>query len=365
VTRWDDDPDDRRVDSESNERRGAPRARDLDPISPEEAVAWYLRRRRNELANSSLRTHRSSLGHFTRWTEQVGIENLNDLDGRAIQRYLTWRVEDAPTSVDQLAPKSEKTQIDITRKFIEYCESIDAVHQRLHEKILPFRIKEADEVRDEMLPMERIEEILSHLEMYHYASRDHVIWALLAESGARIGALRSLDLKDFDPENQTLQFRYRPETGTSLKNDIGSERLVGLIRDETVEIVQDHISAQREPVLDEHGREPLLTTANGRIGRSTLRKAIYRWSCPQEIGKDCQHDESMTSSDAWRCQNNACPHMIRRGVITHLLREDVPIDYVSDRCDVSPAVIRTHYDQRSESERMEARSQVIAEKLAN
>jgi len=364
----DDDPNNRRVGSDpnrSNSTRGDPRSTNLKPISPAEAVEWYLHRRRNELASSSLKTHRSSLRHFTKWTEQVGIENLNELDGRAIQRYLTWRTEEAPTSVDHLAPKSEKTQIDITRKFVEYCETIDAVRVGLHEQILPFRVKEADEVRDEMLDMERISEIHNYLETYHYASRDHIIWTLLAESGFRIGALHSLDVQDFDPDNRTLRLRYRPESETSLKNDRGSERLVGLIRDGTVEALQAYIDDQRVSVSDEYGREPLVTTRNGRVARSTIRKSVYRWSCPQALGDECDHDDSMTSSDAWRCANNACPHMVRAGVITYLLREDVPIDYVSDRCDVSPSVIRTHYDGRSESERMEARSQAIAEHLAN
>ncbi len=365
----DDEDVDRRVGQrsphQSNNPRGGPSSADLTPISPEEAVSWYLRRRRNELAESSLYTHRSSLRHFTRWADRVGLDNLNDLDGRMLQRYLTWRIEEAPTSVDQLAPKSEKTQIDITRKFVEYCASIDAVPHGLHEKILPFRVKEADEVRDEMLEMDRIEEILTHLETYHYASRDHIIWMLLAESGARVGALQSLDIDDFIPENRALRFQYRPEAGTSLKNDRSSERFVKLIRDGTVDAVQDYIDAQRIEITDAYNRRPLLSTKSGRISTSTIRKTVYRWSCPRSLGQECDHEDQMTISNAWRCSNNACPHMIRSGVITHFLREDVPVNFVSDRCDVSPEVIKIHYDGRTEKERMEVRSQAIVEQLSD
>jgi site-specific recombinase XerD len=168
---WDDDQ------SESSDRR---RSWDdgLKSMTPEEAVNWYLRERRNELTDWTLYTQRSSLRHFIEWTNVVGIDNLNHLDGRKIHRYLDWRVEEAPDEVDRLAPKSEKTQIDITRKFIEYCASFEAVPPGLHEKIPSFRVKEADEVRDEMLEMERIEEILSHLNTYHYGSRAHVIWTV-------------------------------------------------------------------------------------------------------------------------------------------------------------------------------------------
>jgi integrase len=352
---WDEDSD----WSEDRSNRDSK----LESITPENAVDWYLRHRRNELAESSLYTHRSSLSHFTEWTDITDIEDLNQLNGREIQKYLDWRVEEAPDSVDQLAPKSEKTQIDITRKFIEYCESIDAVPKGLHEKILPFRVKKADEVREELIEMSEIEKILEHLETYHYASRDHVIWILLAEFGPRVGALQSLDVKDFHPDKEALSLRYLPENGTSLKNDVRSERYVSLIRDDTVDILQSYLDSRRTEVSDEHDRRPLLTTRNGRIGSSTIRKIVYRWSCPNTRGEDCDHSDVMTQSDAWRCLNNACPHMVRRGVITHFLRRNVPINVVSDRCDVSPAVIKQHYDGRSDEERMAVRRRVMKDYL--
>lgn len=336
---------------------------ELESITPEEAVNWYLRHRRNELADSSLYTHRSSLNHFIRWADIVEIDDLNQLNGRKIQRYLNWRVEDAPNGIDQLAPKSEKTQIDITRKFIEYCASIDAVPLGLHKKIPSFRIKKADEVREEFLEMDQIEKILDYLETYHYASRDHVIWTLLAEFGPRIGALQSLDVKDFHPDQDALSLRYLPEDGTSLKNDVGSERHISLIRTNTVDILNSYLESQRIEISDEHDRRPLLTTQNGRIGSSTIRKIVYRWSCPKTHDGDCDHSDTMMQSNAWRCSNNACPHMVRRGVITHFLRNDIPVNVVSDRCDVSPAVIKHHYDARSEEERMTVRRRVIEDHL--
>lgn len=355
---WDDDH------SQSDDRRRPSDPR-LQSITPEEAVNWYLRNRRNELAESSLYTHRSSLSHFIKWTNIVEIDDLNELNGRKLQTYFDWRVEEAPDSVDELAPKSEKTQIDITRKFVEFCESIDAVPPRLHQKIPSFRIKKADEVRDELLEMDRVEEILAYLETYHYASRDHVIWTLLAEFGPRIGALLSLDVEDFDRDREALRLQYRPENGTSLKNDIDSERYVSLIRPDTVDILESYLESQRVEVSDSYSRRPLLTTHNGRIGSSTIRKIVYRWSCPNTLGNDCDHPDTMTQSNAWRCPKNACPHMVRRGVITHLLRQDVPINVISDRCDVGPSVIKRHYDARSDEERMAVRRRVIEDHLDN
>jgi integrase len=308
-------------------------------------------------------THESSLNHFLEWCEQESVEDMNELTGRMIERYINWRVMEAPDSVDKLSPKSEKTQIDITRKFIEHCAAIEAVPVRLHEKIQSPQLKQADEVREEMLEWGRIEDIIDYLNTYQYASRAHVIWTLLAETGMRIGALQSLDVGDFDAERQVIQFRYRPESGTSLKNDIGSERTVALIRDDTPKIIGDYIDKRRIAVADNHNRRPLITTKFGRIADSTLRKTVYKWSCPKELGQECSHEESMTTSSAWRCENNAYPHMLRRSAITHLLRNDVPLTTVSDRCDVSPAVIKTHYDGRSEQERATERRRIIEKNL--
>ncbi len=355
-SRWNDDL------PNSNNRKQSPETR-LQSITPEEAVSWYLRYRRNELAESSLYTHRSSLNHFVEWADIVGMDDLNQIDGRKIQQYFDWRVEEAPNSVDKLAPKSEKTQIDITRKFIEYCASIEAVPFGLHEKIPPFRIKEADEVREEMIEVDQTEKILDYLSKYHYASRAHVIWTILAEFGPRIGALQSLDVDDFYPDQEALRLQHLPENGTPLKNDAKSERYVSLIRSDTVDVLSDYIDTHRIDVTDDYGRQPLLTTRNGRIGSSTIRKIVYRWSCPNSLGDDCNHPDSMTLSDAWRCSNNACPHMVRRGVITHLLRRDVPINAVSGRCDVSPVVIKQHYDGRTDEERMDVRRRVIEDHL--
>ena len=342
---------------------GRSNGRNLLPITPEEAVKRYLRRRSNELAESSIATHRSSLNHFIRWCELEEIDNLNTLNGRKIQEYLDWRTEEAPTSVDELAAKSEKTQIDITRKFIEICVAIDAVPAGLHERIPSFRISNDEEVCEEILERDRVEEVLEHLETYHFASRSHIIWLLLAEFGPRIGGLRSFDVEDFLPDEKALKLRSRPDKGTRLKNGDASERSVALLSDKSVEAIQAFIEKQRVEVVDKYDRRPLLTTRNGRIGASTIRKIVYKWSCPTAIGNECEHDEEMTTSDAWSCPNNVSAHPIRRGTITHLLRNEIPINVISSRFDVSPTVIKQHYDGRGEEERRNTRRRVIADHI--
>lgn len=50
--------------------------------------------------------------------------------------------------------------------------------------------------RDETLDAETAEAILEYLSKYHFASRNHVLFALLWETGIRIGATNSLDVND-------------------------------------------------------------------------------------------------------------------------------------------------------------------------
>jgi hypothetical protein len=80
---------------------------ELEPIDPETALKMYLSAREREVAQSTLRAHRSRLGHFLRWCDQQDIDNLNLLTGRDIHQYRLWRRNEA-----DLSTSTEKTQMD-------------------------------------------------------------------------------------------------------------------------------------------------------------------------------------------------------------------------------------------------------------
>jgi hypothetical protein len=65
--------------------------RELEPITPEDVIDWYLEHRRDELRTATRRTHRSALNIFRDWTEEAGIADLNDLRGRGLVALKTWR----------------------------------------------------------------------------------------------------------------------------------------------------------------------------------------------------------------------------------------------------------------------------------
>jgi len=71
----------------------------LEPIDPETALELYLADRENELSEATLYSHRSRLGHFVRWCDEQGIDNLNELTGRQLHRYRLWRRDEGDLSI--------------------------------------------------------------------------------------------------------------------------------------------------------------------------------------------------------------------------------------------------------------------------
>lgn len=327
----------------------------LEPIDPKTALEMYLTDKANNLADASLTAHEYRLGHFVRWCDQEDVENLNELTGRRLHEYRLWRRDEG-----DLNKVTEKTQMDTLRVFIRWLESIDGVEQDLSEKVLSPAVTPDENSRDVMLESERAIEILAYCEKYQYASIEHVALSLMWHTMMRTGAVHALDVQDYYPEERYLEVRHRPETGTPIKNKDGGERLVAL-GEQICDVLDDWIDVQRPQVSDEYGRNPLLTSAQGRVHKSTLRDYVYRFTRPCMYGDECPHDrepdecEAMESKSASQCPSSISPHAIRRGSITHNLNNDMPGEIVSDRANVSQVVIDQHYDRRTEREKMEQR----------
>ena len=339
----------------------------LNSMTPEEAVDKYFESR--ELKSDTESTHKSSLyNFFLKWCQEIAeIEDMNALSGDGLANYRVWRRDQASNRVDQLKPKSEETQQKILRKFIEYCESWEAVQPGLHEYVIVPSVDKKDEVRDEILDSETAKDILEWLDKYEYAGVQHVVWILFASCGARTGGVNSLDLDDYvgEGDDPHLKFRHRPETGTTLKNGEDGERNVSLT-ESVCEVLDDYIENHRKSKTDEYGREPLLTTNHGRLAKSTIRNYVYAWTRPCAIGRDCPYGKDPESCDAARRNNWAyqCPsslscHPVRKGYITSELKSGVPEKVLSERCDVSEGVMEKHYDHRSKEEKMEARKNAL------
>jgi hypothetical protein len=159
---------------------------------------------------------------------------------------------------------------------------------------------------------------------------------------------------------------HRPETDTPLKNKQRGERVIALT-EQTVEVLESYIQYSRLPMTDDHGREPLFTTKNGRVAKSTLRTWIYAAQLPCFHSNDCPHGENIVECDyngdrqGHQCPSTARPHSIRRGGVTKFLTDGIPETAVGDRADMSKDVLDEHYDARSDTEKAETRRQFFGD----
>lgn len=333
----------------------------LEPLSPEQGVDSYLNHREDELTTNTHGTHRSRLKFFKEWCEANEIHNLNDLSGRDLQEFRAWRK-------DSLNKNALASNLETLRVFLDWCVKYDAVRPDLPDKVDIPKVPESEQSRDEKVSAETANEILSHLDQYQYATTVHVCWLLLAGTGLRTSAIRALDLGDFErtEDGAILDLVHRPESDTGLKNQKRSQRKV-FISSEIAEVIEDYVSEQRPEVTDDYGRQPLLAS-RGRLAASTIREYVYRWTRPCVLNKPCPkgYDEDEIADCEYRqnchkaakCPSASSPHTVRRGYITHELNAAVPDDVVGDRCDVTPAVMEKHYDQRDESDKLALRKEI-------
>ncbi|WP_235728420.1 tyrosine-type recombinase/integrase [Halosimplex carlsbadense] len=285
----------------------------LELIAPQKAVDLYLAQREDDASERTVQAHRYRLKHFVRWCGEEDLTNLNDLTGRRLYEYRLWRKDDG-----DLNPVSLRTQLSTLRAFVRFCESIDAVESGTHEEILLPTLDANDDVKDEMLDGERAEKIREYLERFEYASRKHVLFEIFWATSIRMGTLHSLDLEDFRLEEQALAIRHRPDEGTALKNGERAERIIAL-PEQTCDVVSDWIAHTRPDVKDDDGREPLVTTEQGRVSQSNIRALVYHITRPCYYGESCCCDEQYPYSYASKCEQSRSPHCLRKGSLTHLL----------------------------------------------
>jgi integrase len=341
--------------------------RELKPLAPQEALDWYLEHRVDDLRTSTRRKHSSALGTFIDWTDDVDVDNMNDISGRALMQFKTWRKNN--TEVNTL---SLNGNLAILRVFLQFCEDIDAVQPDLSERVPLPNVPPDEEVNEFVPENEEVARIRSYSRRFERASRQHVEFELIAEIGLRMGAVRGIDLDDFDSERRTIHLYHRPEGreeyGTPLKNGADGERIIN-ISDELRGFLEDYIEYSRHQVVDRYGRKPLFTTSAGRPSTTTIRRDFYKMTRPCSYSNECPHDrtpsdcDAANNSSASTCPSSFSTHPMRKWSIMHQLDEGVPKELLSDRVDVSVPVLDKHYDQRTEERKSRRRREALEDHL--
>lgn len=336
----------------------------LEPMSPSDGVDRYLETRKSELTEGTLEDYKRSPQKFLTWCEKEDITNLNELSNRDVDDYRIWCREESSDNGDRLAPKTMRDQMYLLKSLLEYLASIDAVDTGLAAAVQIPELDPGDGVTNQFINPERVDDILTYLETYAYATTAHVVWVLACTTGRRPGGIRSLDLSDIHLDDDEPYIEFTHDEDLRLKNGKKSESEVNLPPDAAA-VIADYIETMREEVTVD-GRQPLLTTTQGRVSTSTIRRHFYDYTRPCQVGKDCPHDKDpdtcRAASDihyASKCPSSEPPYSSRHGHITALLKAGCPAKVVSRRCDVSTDIIEKHYDERSKAEKRESRREVL------
>lgn len=342
---------------------------ELDQITPQDASEKYYNNHKDDVSYSSLNeTIRPAVDQFVEWCEIDDIENINEVRGRELTDFKTWCKESTDNNKVSL-----NGILASVRRFLVFCVSIEAVGEKVPGKVPMSNLSDDEEVCYEKPPREQVERVLEYLETYEPGSRRHVEYAVMKAIGNRVGALRGLDIRDIDLEDQAIRFRHRPAKdsgtkGTPLKNGTDGQRSVNISK-ELAEVIQQYLNnPDRYDVTDKFDREPLLTTESGRPTVDTIRRDIYKLTRPCVYSNTCPHDrdietcEATKNASASECPSSHSPHPLRRYSIEQQIDRGVPKEDLCDRVDVSVPVLNKHYDTRSEERKRKQRLKVY-EKL--
>lgn len=192
---------------------------------------------------------------------------------------------------------------------------------------------------------------------FEYASRGHVVMELLWDIGMCLGALHLPEIKDYDREEQYLEIHHRVETDPPLRT--GDEGVRTVVLTETVcETLDDWIEHQRPDVTDEHARNPLITSEQGRRWKTNIHEAVYRATRSCYVRDECPNGEGRTARE--QTTGPIAPVIQRQPARspsgkhhTHRLCEALPEKVVSDWMNIDPDLLDIHYDKGSEEQKVE------------
>ncbi|WP_324662393.1 tyrosine-type recombinase/integrase [Haloarcula sediminis] len=332
-------------------------------LSVREVYEQFLDAKQLDYTEETLRDYETRLRQFVHWAEdQEDITCIGDITGWHLEQFKLFR------QGQDLAPTTMKGQMTSLKVWLEYAAGIEAVDDMLPYKVNIPTLSRREETDDTLLEPDEAHRILSHYResRVEYASKGHVALEVSWYTGARLGALRGIDLEDYDPEKELIWFRHRPPETPLKKKDQG-ERPVGLPT-AVCEVIDTYIESVRSRKRDETGREPLFCGRQGRLAQSTLRNWLYAATLPC-VHTACPHSKDPESCEwtqlnhASKCPSSRSPHQIRTGSITWQLNRGLSFEAVGKRVNSDPDTLRRYYDKAAEVEKLEARRRDFVNKL--
>jgi len=320
-------------------------------MTPREARDRWLDKLRVQRRKQTVSSYKYRLKLFVEWAESKEIERVSELSGWDLESYEAHRRSQEPSMT------SLNNELGTLKLWLEYLAQIDVVDPDLPEKVDIPEVSADERSSDVRLSHDRAETLIQHYRETpsQYGTRGHVLLELCWYTGARIGGLRSLDVRDlrrqeFDDSETAFYvvFANRPDTDTPLKKGPDGGRPVAIPRD-VYDVVDHYVQERRPDIYDDQGRQPLLPSQRGRPSPGTIRDWMYLATLPCVAGS-CPHERDPDSceytrySHASKCPSSRSPHQVRTGAITWMRNQGMPAEIVAERVNSSVEVIEQHYD---------------------
>jgi site-specific recombinase XerD len=333
-------------------------------LSPRDAVQRYLNSKRADVTQESVESYKYRLKLFVEWCQGQGLTRVSDLSGWEFDTYQNVRRGGG------IAATTLQNEMKTLKNFTEYLERIELVEDGLAEKVPIPNVPDRDRSDETMLKPEDALPLLRHYrnDPEQRGTLYHALLELAWFTGARLGALRSLDLRDYFPEENYVAFKHRPRSGTGLKNGLDGERPVGF-PGEVTEVLDRYTRNGRNDQHDDAGRQPLFTSEKGRPAENTIRVWFYRATFPCRQ-RPCPHGRVPEECDyrshphASKCPSSRSPHQVRTGSITWQRDLGFPPEVVAERVDSGVGVIEDYYDHQSALERLRRRRRPYIEQMS-
>lgn len=331
-------------------------------LSPREAMQRWLSKQRVDKAEATVSTYHYQVKLFVEWCEENAVAEVGELTGWDIESYETSR------RAQDVGAVTLNKELGTIKRFLEYCARVELVDETLPEKVVPPDVERQGDVDETRLSHERAKRLLGYYEDHAYGSRDHTLLVLAWYTGARLNALRGLDLEHYHSEEQYVEFLHEPDRGLPLKNGKDGERAVGLPED-VINVIDKYIQSHRQEQYTDDGARPLLTSASGRAGENTLRAWMYLATQPC-LHSECPHGKQRSTcewtdySHGSKCPSSRAPHQVRTGSITWQLNRNVPLKVVAERVNTSVRTLKKHYDQPTRREELEERRREHIDRLS-
>jgi site-specific recombinase XerD len=325
-----------------------------------DAVDRWLAKRSGEYRDQTISTYQYQLKLFVDWCEDQEIETCSEVTAWDLDSYETERRQTA-------AQVTASKELGTLQRWLRWAESVGLIEDGLADVVERPRMPDdpSDDTKLEPVAGEAL--LAGYRSGAERGSRGHAVLEVLWTVGARAGALRSLDLQDFDADEAYLQFIHRDDTGTPLKKGRDGERVVGLT-ETTAAVLAEYVREYRIDISDDYGRTPLFTSQQGRPTVGTIRDWTYLATVPCHY-KSCPHGNQRATCEwtsfatASQCPSSRSPHQVRTGAITWMRHQGVPRDVVKDRANASERVIEQHYDKSDPRTEMEERRRRYTENL--